>query len=158
MPCADGEILAEFTSSLAYFLCVDPEVGQLMANAGYPERVRYADWGLWTGAPLPEPGTCPTVDGFTICGGTCGGCPEGRVCTGRSPLHPYGICVTAPLSGNATYCGDDKNHCDPGQSCFRFTVEPDAQALADLHGWCFGPDECNAIAAGLPGGGTCTLE
>lgn len=158
-PCRDGDVqvVIQKQSDGYFFMCAPVEAAELLANAGYADRVRYSDWGLWSGDPIPEPATCPTFDGYAICGGDCGGCSEGRICTGRSPLHPYGICVIQPLTGNATYCGG-VDHCDPDQMCFRYNVEVDAQAIADEHGWCFPKAECEAMAASLPGGGTCAPD
>jgi hypothetical protein len=133
-------------------VCAPFDLGVLYAKAGYAERVRYADWGLFTGEPLPEPTSCPSVEGVLLCGGNCGGCPPETTCTGRSPLHPYGICAPAddcsPPEGQ--WCG-------PGLGCFIWTVEPEAQALADRLGYCYPLATCEKMAAGVPGGGKCVV-
>jgi hypothetical protein len=165
-PCSDGSICvawygASDSASDASFFCAPYDLGVLFAQNGGADRVRYLDMGLWTGDPLPEPRTCPTVPGVSICGGNCGLCPQGETCTGRSPLHPYGFCAVGgggacPAAGAPTnvvpYGG-----CGSGQGCLNFTVEPTAQALANEWGICLPSDLCNAVAAGLPGGATCSI-
>jgi hypothetical protein len=132
------------------WFCAPYDVGVLFAmnGAGTPDRLRYADFGLWTGDTLPEPATCPTFSGFQICGGHCGGCDEG-VCIGRSPLHPYGFCAYDTGSGcPATACASD-------QSCFHYIVQAAAQDLADQEGLCLPKALCEALAADYPGGANC---
>ncbi len=133
------------------------DVGVLFASNDAGVRVRYADMGEWTGDPLPVPATCPQVTGFQLCGPGCGACPTGQICIGRSPLHPNGHCV-APSP--PPFCGlTDAGPvgCDAGQSCFTYTVQPQVQREADEYGGlCFPTATCAAIAAQLPGGGTCT--
>jgi hypothetical protein len=125
-------------------------LGVLFVNAGEADRVRYADLGLFTGDPLPIPEACPRL-GIPICGGACGGCPGEDLCTGRSPLHPYGICVP-PVSGQCS----PMSNCGTGKACFTYLVEPAAQAIADDWGYCLPTDLCEAIASQLPGGGACS--
>jgi hypothetical protein len=121
------------------------DLGVLMAKAGGANRVRYADLGLWTGAELPSPASCPSIPNIQICGGNCGGCAVGAICTGRSPLHPYGLCVDmAP------------GKCAGDFRWFTFTVEPSAQANANKYSLCIPTQVCEAAAAHLPGGGTCS--
>ena len=157
--CADGFVCAQEDPdpSPRSYGCADFNLGVLLAKYD-PSMVRYADLGDWTGDPLPEPTTCPTVSGFTLCGGNCGGCPAGQVCTGRSPLHPYGFCFPQ----YADFCSvDGFETCDADagpQSCFVFNVQPDAQAVANDYGKCMTPATCQAIATGLPGGGTCYAQ
>jgi hypothetical protein len=147
--CPDGELCVQYTQLRKFLYCAPGEVGLLFGAAGAPEQVRYADYGMFTGDPLPEPTTCPAVSGFTLCGGACGGCPAGSVCTGRSPLHPYSLCVPEiPGCGVARACSG-------GDGCFVFRVEPEAQPLADELGYCLPLSECMAAAENLPGGGFC---
>ncbi len=153
--CPDGDICAAWYGGHDSFFCAPYEAGILYAQNGAPDRVRYADRGLWTGDPLPLPATCPDL-GFPICGGHCGACPSG-VCTGRSPLHPYGLCVPAQLPGgksNGCGAGSDVS-CPSGYGCFTYTVQPAGQAVAD-YGFCLPTDYCKNAAANLPGGGKCS--
>ena len=154
--CADGEFCVVLTVSSANpqarpYVCVPEELAQLYQANGGADRVRYADWSDWTNAPLPNPSACPAVSGFSICGGSCPTCGLGELCTGRSPLHPYSLCIP---DKNA-YCTKAKPGCPAGQSCFLFTVEPDAQSLADAAGYCMPTAACKAAQAGYPGGATC---
>lgn len=156
--CPDGEVCVEPEA-----LCVDGgkfvawcypfEVGSLFAANGGAAQVRYADYSAWTGDPLPTPATCPAFVGFTICGGHCGGCAAGEVCTGRSPLHPYGVCVPPSAIG----CVAGNGNCVGGSGCFTFTVQASVQGDADQDGVCLPLAQCQAIAANLPGGGRCTM-
>jgi hypothetical protein len=135
-----------------YPIGVPWDIGALYGANGFGTWVRYEDWGLWTGDPLPEPAVCPNLPGINICGGHCGGCPPDTYCTGRSPLHPYGICVPTKL----VVCGVGSLPCGAGLGCFVYKVQPEAQAYADEWGICFPQATCENMAANLPGGGTCT--
>lgn len=150
--CVQNEPLCGLDAPSALGACYPYEVGVLFAANGASTQVFYADYSLWTGDPLPTPTTCPTFGTFRICGGNCGGCNNGEVCTGRSPLHPYGTCIATsapPCSNQGT------TPCEVGSSCFRYTVQPSAQAGADANGVCLPTAECQDLAANLPGGGTC---
>jgi hypothetical protein len=104
------------------------------------------------GAALPEATECPDLAGAHPCSGRCGECPGESYCHGRSPLHPTGIC----LRSDNWACGRGFGPCtDPGQACFVYRVEPEAQAIADDWGLCFPVEQCRALAARLPGGGRC---
>lgn len=151
--CPDGDICAAWLGGDTFF-CAPYEAGVLYANNGAPDRVRYADLGLWTGDPLPTPATCPDL-GFPICGGNCGACPSG-VCTGRSPLHPYGLCVPANPQGGQPNGGCGGGTCPSGWGCFTYKVEPAAQAVADEYSFCLPASYCKSAAANLPGGGKCS--
>jgi hypothetical protein len=133
------------------------DVGQLFAANGAADRIRYADWSSgWTGDPLPLPSSCPQFQGFAICGGDCEPCPTGQQCTGRSPLHPYGLCAT--LNPASYFCNTTKGgSCPQGQQCVFFTDSAADQTVADNGGICFPLAECQAIAAQYPGGATCVL-
>lgn len=156
-PCLDGSICVAWMDDKTY-MCAPFEMGVLFAQNGGSNRARYVDMGLWTGDALPLPATCPAVDGLQLCGGNCGPCPSGQLCTGRSPLHPYSFCVPP----NRFACARGSHNCGvdagtQGQSCLTFTVQTDAQALADQWGICLPGPLCQAAAAGLPGGATCSL-
>lgn len=153
--CADGHVCVQGGKWESYPSyageCVPFSIGALFAKAGHANRVRYADFSLFTGDPLPEPESCPTIDGVTLCGGHCGGCPAATVCTGRSPLHPYGVC--APIYQDC----DPEHPCDPGDGCFVWQVEPEAQPTADNYGICYPLALCQKMAAEVPGGGKCVV-
>ncbi len=143
----DGAICLDLVNT-GDFLSAPFSFGVLYENAGFASKARYADLGLWTGKPIPAPGSCPTESGFTLCGPNCGGCPSNRVCTGRSPRHPHGVCVPS----DAKFCP-----CEASFGCFSFVVEPETQKLADSYGYCLEANECKALAASLPGGGKCVM-
>ncbi len=130
------------------------DMGVLFADNGAADRVRYADFGLWTGAPLPIPPNCPMLAVAQICGGNCGGCGPNYICHGRSPLHPWGFCLSD--TGTDT-CNIAKgiSCAQPGNLCFAFAVEPAAQDLANKNSLCIPADVCQDLAANLPGGAVC---
>ncbi len=155
--CRDGDICAAwYGGPYIAFYCAPYQAGILYAQNGAPDRVRYADLGLWTGDPLPLPTTCPDL-GFPICGGNCGGCPSG-ICAGRSPLHPYGLCVPLHLpGGDPNVCGvGSGGACPSGWGCFTYKVQAAAQKVADQQAFCLPTDYCKNAAANLPGGGKCS--
>jgi hypothetical protein len=150
--CQDGEICVDWIGvGYPTYSCTEVNTGVLFAKNGASNRVRYADLGLWTGAPLPAPKNCPSLD-IPICGGNCGGCGLQQICTGRSPLHPYGFCV----SQTATLCSRGPGTgCAFDEKCFVFKVQPAAQSVADQYGVCLKSALCSQVASELPGGGTC---
>ncbi len=129
--------------------------GVYFAADGQADRVAYADFGLWTGDPIPEPTQCPQLAGIDACGGFCGGCSAGKICTGRSPLHPYGLCVAKDAAICSVNPAAPQPKCPKGQQCFVFQVEPARQPVADAIGYCLPSAECQAYATNLPGGGKC---
>jgi len=151
--CPDGSVcVAEFKPSV--FMCAPFELGVLFAMNGATDRVRYADMGAWTGEALPLPATCPTVQGVEVCGGNCPPCSNsGDVCTGRSPLHPYGFCAQPNTQGPCSA----GTPCSAGIGCLTFKVEGSVQTLADKYGMCLPSSLCTAVANGLPGGATCSM-
>lgn len=155
---ADGKILVSRDAPMAAPFIVNEapfSAGVFLAAHGQAARVAYADRGVWTGDALPTPETCDPIPGVEICGGFCGGCPIGQTCTGRSPRHPYGLCV--PI--NASLCSLDPKvkgeACQSSELCFVFEVEPDHQPMADATGFCLAKTVCQAAALNLPGGGLC---
>lgn len=161
-PCwlpADGDACASIFGAPDDLWAVPFSVAELYArNGAGADSVRYADFGLFTGEPLPAPSTCPSAVNVPACGGACGGCPTGRKCTGRSPLHPFGLCV--PDSPTGFSCTGSSviskpESCPKGSGCFTFQVEAKAQPLADRYSFCLPILECVAAAASLPGGGEC---
>lgn len=155
---ADGRIFVSETASItAPFLVLEAtfSAGVFLSAHGQAARLAYADRGVWTGAPLPSPETCAPISGIEICGGFCGGCPIGQICTGRSPKHPYGLCVAimgGVCSLNPEVVGDA---CESTERCFVFEVEAEHQPMADGRGFCLAKEACQAAALSLPGGGRC---
>ena len=148
----DGNVLYAFPGKS--FLVEIPFSGAQFLDAhGEGHRLAYADTGKWTGEPLPLPTACPEVPEVDLCGGNCGGCPAGQLCTGRSPLHPWSFCISE-TAGNCTPVNRDFQ-CEVGEGCFTYTVQPEQQPIADGVGICLPTARCNAAAAGLPGGGKC---
>jgi hypothetical protein len=131
--------------------CESRELAALFEKNDGRARLRFTDYSTWSNAPIDSSGPCPNMPGVALCGGTCGICAPGGTCTGRSPLHPFGVCVQGtPDNCNGTI------RCRSGEKCFRFTVQADAQPLADARAYCMQKAECEALATGLPGGATCT--
>jgi hypothetical protein len=135
--------------------CEPWNAGELFAINGAASRVRYSDFASWQGPNIQAPPSCAAVaEPVVLCGGACGDCEAGAlVCTGRSPLHPFGWCAISPL---AQQCAFGSNTCSSGNACFTYKVDGDAQAFADANGYCLATDMCDGLAAQLPGGGTCT--
>jgi hypothetical protein len=132
------------------------DIGALVASNGAPDRVRYADWYAWTGDPLPEPSTCPTFTGFSICGGNCDPCGSGELCTGRSPHHPYGLCLPDPSVNTTTACESSNSwSCPAGAGCVVLQSSTDGQPFADRNGLCMPSASCASIATSYPGGAIC---
>ena len=168
--CLDGALLVEASESLApstdviFLHCVNEDLGKLYALNGRPDLVRYSDRGTYSGEPIPPPpATCPQVPGLNLCGGACGACPDptNQLCVGRSPLHPYSLCVNkfgkvntpAPCKmGNGNVC----NQFGAGLKCLTFKVDTASQSIADLNGMCVSPAICDAATKGYPGGASCT--
>jgi hypothetical protein len=134
------------------------EIAQLYARNGWAAAARYADFSHFTGDPLPTPSSCPQVNGIQLCGGPCGdSCPAGTHCTGRSPGHPYSVCIPEPSS---TECGAGANGAyfargDDGWGCFAFQVPAQDQGIIPSAAYCTPISWCRAAAANLPGGGQC---
>lgn len=157
-PVRDGDVRVEVFPGWGYW-GRPAAFGWLYLLNGYADLARYADYGAFDGTPLPEPTTCPTeLTALPVCGGQCGldcgdvGGPD-YVCSGRSKLHPYGVCVR--INWYPHECSPAEPCQDPERSCFSFTVDGENQTLADEHGFCMLHDDCEGLAAVLPGGGTC---
>ncbi|MCA9621419.1 MAG: hypothetical protein KC731_20500 [Myxococcales bacterium] len=141
-------------SPSGFVLALPAAAGQLLYNLGAGDQVHYTDHSRYTGEPLPSPTTCPASPGLKLCGASCGSCGNDEVCRGRSPRHPYGVCLPAEprnCSANAA--------CFAGEACFIFEVDEASQALADYYGTCVDAAACQAslpFAGGakcLPSGG-----
>lgn len=144
--CPDGAVQIDW-SSAGSFMAAPFELGQLYLLYGEEDRVRYCDSSPFDGAPLLEPEVCPSSDGFEVCGGACGGCPQGHECIGRSSSH-LGFCFEI----GENICREGWA-CDGGLVCFWFSEA----ARHDVHGWglCVTPERCAALEQQLPGGGVC---
>lgn len=157
-PARDGDVRVELAPGWG-FSPRPAAFGWLYLLNGYPELARYADYGTFDGTPLPTPTTCPTeLQALPVCGGECGtGCDDvggpDFVCSGRSKLHPYGVCVK--INWYPHECGPTEPCQDPERSCLSFTVDAENQSLADAHGFCMLHEDCLGLAATLPGGGVC---
>lgn len=162
--CEDGDVCA-LTSELALrptpidtfgnLRCADERWALMYSLNGRNDLARYADRSTYTGALLPSPSTCPSVSGFQLCGGACGSCANGYVCMGRSPLHPYSLCVNkglAPCERGDTIACTSK----AGYRCLTFKVDPPSQPVADATGFCADRTLCEAAAQSYPGGVFCT--
>jgi hypothetical protein len=161
-----------FRLALGSYSCVPFSIGQLLSqyepdapNDTYRNLVRYGDLSAWTGQAISSAPTCPAVSGYELCCGACGACGSGDICAGRSPLHPWGVCVPEAVpngqhqgKGDAGFNGPTV--CTPsiGEGVFVFTVDAPSQDVAALYGRCMPIAMCQALAASFPGGGTCTPQ
>lgn len=157
-PAVDGQVyVADVPTANGNWDPYPFEVGVLFAKNGGASQVRYADWRPWTGEALPEPSTCPTFASFRICGGNCGGCKGGEVCTGRSPGHPWGICAQNPMANGCRRAYGDAGWmgCTASEECLVFQSSADGQPVADMHGLCFDVAGCEEAVKDYPGGAFC---
>jgi hypothetical protein len=152
LSCRDGEACLTMMPH-AGLTCALFGAAKLLARNAPAERVTYADFSPWTGEELPEVPGCDATSSLQLCGGACGPCPAGSVCTGRSPTHPRSFCVPS----NHGACSRAKPACSPGEGCFIFSVAPASQSIADANGKCLARSLCESAASGLPGGGTCVV-
>ncbi len=147
-PCPDG---AAYYLGDSPLLCIPFELALKFCENGQSELVRFNDLGTFDCEPLPTPSDCPTPPGITLCGESCGSCAPGEACHGRSRLHPYSMCVS--LVNDCRF--DNPDMCGAGEGCFIYTVDEAAQPAADRYAFCLPLAQCQAAAAGLPGGGVC---
>jgi hypothetical protein len=140
--------------NFAMYGCASVEYAQMYALNGRKDLALYADRSTYTDAPLPPPPeTCPSFPGLRLCGGACGGCEPDEVCMGRSPLHPYSLCVRAKgecIRGNP-------GGVDMGikYRCLTFKADDDAQPTADRWSVLAREEQCLAAAKYYPGGAFC---
>lgn len=158
--CVDGNLCFRTDARWASTTleCGSPEFGVLLDMYGHRDWVRYADNSTYTGEPLPEPASCPAIPGLQLCGGACGSCPTGYVCVGRSPRHPYSLCV------NKGGIPNRPSRCTRGQPCLgvqgelrclTYKVDDAAQHFADELSVCVDTAVCAAAASAYPGGAFC---
>ena len=163
--CPDGALNAcdwdEYAPECFAGSCVTEDLPKLYLANGRPDLAKYADRSTYTGDPLPTPASCPSMPpGLSLCGGACGSVCWGgdERCTGRSPLHPYSMCVPKqPTSfpcarGNNGYCNSVRS----GFMCLTYEVDQAAQLLADQNSLCVPSTLCQAAAQSYPGGAFCT--
>jgi hypothetical protein len=145
--CYDGEVCVKL-----YYddpVCTSESLGRLLWVHGAVDRVLYADLTPYTGEPLPEPTECPSDNGeLELCGGNCGGCGADQYCSGRSPTHPYGICVDSGI----VHC-DNSSFCEDGQACLLLATSSASGAL--FPSTCVNADSCASLASSVPGGAVC---
>lgn len=150
---------------MASMACADVAYAEMYALNGRPDLARYADRSTYTNEPLPTPASCPNVGTLRLCGGACGDCPSGYICIGRSPLHPYSVCVndfttkvpppntpTSCIRNLAGWCSSN----GPGLQCLTFKVDAASQTIADENSICVDKAICQAAAVAYPGGAFCT--
>jgi hypothetical protein len=126
------------------------ELARLFGVNGAGARARYADFSDWTGDPLPQVDSCPVLASAQLCGPSCSPCPSNAYCHGRSPIHPFGVCLPS------VFISCIGNSCaDPAKRCFTYTVQPETQMLANGVGMCLPSAVCNDLAENLPGGASC---
>jgi hypothetical protein len=120
----------------------------------------FPDKTAYTAASIPDPAQCPVaVTGAPpFCAGSCGACPTGLTCTGRSPTHPVGLCLPfvklgQPVSPNSL-CSKDAP-CETGALCFVYTTNPADTPFAQEYGMCIDAAVCPSLASTLQGGGAC---
>lgn len=153
--CFDGEVCVEIFYADAPF-CASESLARLYVAHGAGDLAYYADYTPYTGDPLPEPTECPPPQGeLALCGGKCGGCSGDRLCTGRSPTHPWGICADQGFfrctQGSDTGCKTD-------EACLLLAAElpdPAGDPLKLFPSLCVPHADCAAYAAAIPGGATC---
>ncbi|MCC6526401.1 MAG: hypothetical protein IT373_27385 [Polyangiaceae bacterium] len=145
-------------------VCAGSAVCRALWDLGAKSVCRYADKSAYDNQALPVPtGPCPGGTIFQrLCGGACGACdPVYEVCTGRSPLHPFGFCAPAGLSGAAAPCalapgGGMALPCAfPDDYCGIFEVPVADAPAAAAYGICLSQPGCTHLAAVLPGGIRC---
>lgn len=141
--------------------CVAPSICRALDAVGLRADCYWQDKSPWDPAAAIPTAACPAggaAAGF--CGTSCGGCGKEEFCTGVSPTHPIGVCAAALRNSTSgmifNRCRKSKG-CDASTACLTFTVAaPGNQAVADEWGVCIENSRCKTLAAGLPGGATCT--
>ena len=166
--CGDGYLCAMLTEvwstpdpifDFDLMECADPGWALMYHLNGRDNLARYSDRSAYTGEPLPQsPVSCPSFPGLRLCGGACGECPTGEKCVGRSPMHPYSLCVRSwkPHEGG---CRRTPTSCDGTPydvRCLTFNVDGPSQPVADAYSLCVDRATCEAAALYYPGGAFCT--
>jgi hypothetical protein len=149
------------TTNIETFLrlaCADERWALMYSLNGRNDLARYADRSTYTGTPLPGvSATCPSIPNLQLCGGACGACSAGYMCMGRSPLHPYSLCVNKWSSGGQCDRSNPVACSSPaGYRCMTYKVDAVAQPVADAYSFCVDKAICDAAAQSYPGGVFCT--
>lgn len=167
--CFDGDVCLQ--RDAAQLLCVAPTVCEALWDLGATGVCRYADKSRYDHQHLPVPaGACPGGDATAgvVCGGDCPSCllsgDAFARCVGRSPHHPFGLCV-APFAYHGAdailVCSLDPTGavviaCDsPYHYCGVFETPPEDAPAAQRYGVCVETGACVAAALHLPGGLRC---
>jgi hypothetical protein len=136
--CREGEVCIQRAAN--ELVCTSRAVCDALAEIGAAHVCRYTDLSPYDGRQLAvQSGSCPGQQ-FVVCGGVCGGCTSG-VCTGRSPLHAFGLCnrqaitMTVPLT--CAQCGG---------TCAAFEGPGVPQTLGYAYGICMLIQDCLAVA------------
>ena len=138
--------------------CARPTICRDLEVAGFTGACLYTDKTKWSAEDpaIGDPG-CPAGGRAAgLCGGSCGDCAGSEKCTGRSPLHPFGVCAALPdLSTNPFPCKrnpkSSSEKCEAG-ACVIFDVQGKGdQNVADANGFCLANDRCIAARTLLPG-------
>jgi hypothetical protein len=155
LACNDGEVCIERKPGELY--CVPESVCARLWLLGARGICRYADLAAYDGRPLPVLAECPTLDSEArLCGGPCPECTWSPPrCVGRSPDHPQGFCHSSASSWCALDAKGWVKECAKEELCGVFRHADDDSTAARLHGRCFYPDRCLALAQLLPGGFDC---
>jgi hypothetical protein len=153
--CRDGELCANATSVAGNLVCVPAALCDRLTAEGSGAGCWYSDKSVWaSAAAIPAP-PCPSNGKLLgMCGGACGSCSDGLACTGRSPLHPFGVCAAQTSArGGANRCGGTRR-CGADEACLSFRVDAN-QAAADSFGLCVPRARCVQLRDALPGGMYC---
>jgi hypothetical protein len=160
--CPDGSGCLERTPGL--LICVPIGVCEALWDLGATTVCRYVDKSTYNHEPLPMPeGPCPVgVDQYAFevgCGGECGPCDSQYVCSGRSPRHPFGSCEPAVAAGGCGLRPDGSYAAGCVWSshyvCGVYVDASEDEPSARLYGSCDEIEDCDALAASLPGGYAC---
>jgi len=154
--CSEAAACALLVTGLSYLTCRPREACQILVEKGM-KGCFYTDTTDYTGEPLPDAVPCPSTGLAPFCGGTCGGCPESAACSGRSPTHPFGLCL--PRGRKVGSACAASGGCAPEEACFIYDSGPQNTSLYAIdRGQCFPKDTCVDIATRIPGGGACIRD
>ncbi len=157
--CRDGDVCVQRYDD--QLVCVAEEVCAGLWDLGATTVCRYADKVRYDRRPLPSATGCPSTGQIHFCGGGCPPCPGTMGCTGRSPDHPFGLCVPMTAQGEfqGVACSNTAAECHPGQfndtACGVFSVPTVDDSAARRYGVCLDRKGCLIIRDALPGGFRC---
>lgn len=121
----------------------------------------YQDKSRWTPTDVIPTPPCPAeATKLGLCGGTCGDCQPEQTCTGRSPVHPFGVCAARKLDWPKRV--DAPNRCGSGAPCpdgFRCVThvvgDSGVKFFADYYGFCAEATRCESLVKAFPSGYRC---